>query len=82
MVALKLPERAEFKGLLNFVRERIKHVYEIYLLCTALKKSALVQTSKNTITPHTSKLKSVPKYQLFYRFIFRPLKNVILCPSL
>ena len=37
MVALKLPER-EFKGLLNFVRERIfKHVYRINLLCTALK---------------------------------------------
>ena len=37
MVALKLPKR-EFKGLLNFVRERIKHVYGIILLGTALKK--------------------------------------------
>ena len=48
MVALKLPER-EFKGLLKFVRERIKHVYKINLLGTGLTKSALVQTSKNTI---------------------------------
>ena len=62
MVALQLPER-EFKGLLNFVRERIKHVYRIILLGTVLKKSALVQASKNTIT-HTSKLKSISKYQL------------------
>ena len=54
MIALKLPER-EFKGLLNFVRERIKHAYRINLLGTALMKSALVQTSINTITPHTSK---------------------------
>ena len=44
-VALKLPE-SEFKGLLNFVLERIsKHVYGIDLLYTALKKSALVQSS-------------------------------------
>ena len=49
MVALKLQER-EFKGLLNFVRERIKHVCGINLLGTALKKSALVQTSQNTIS--------------------------------
>ena len=63
MIALKLPER-EFKGLLNFVRERIKHAYGINLLGTALIKSALVQTSINTITPHTSKFKSVSKYQL------------------
>ena len=35
------------------MRERIKHVYGFYLLGTALKKSALVQTSKNTIAPHT-----------------------------
>ena len=64
MVALKLPER-EFKGLLNFVQERIlKHVYGINLLCTALKKSAHVQSTKNTITPHTSKLKLISKYQL------------------
>ena len=31
------------KGLLNFVRERIKHVYGKNLLGTALKKSALFQ---------------------------------------
>ena len=69
MVALKLPER-EFKGLLNFVRERIlKHLYEINLLCTALKKSAHVQSTKNTITPHTSKLKSISKYQFFKHFM-------------
>ena len=54
MVALKLPEH-EFKGLLNFVWERIKHVYEINLLSKALIPSAFVQTSKNTITPHASK---------------------------
>ena len=30
MVALKLPER-EFKSMLNFVRERIKHVYSVQL---------------------------------------------------
>ena len=49
MVALKLPER-EFRGLLNFVRERIlRYVYEINLLCTALKKSALVQSSKTQL---------------------------------
>ena len=35
MAALKLPER-EYKGLLNFVRERIlKHFYGTNLLCTA-----------------------------------------------
>ena len=68
MVALKLPER-EFKGLLKFVRERIKHVYKINLLGTGLTKSALVQTSKNTITPHTSKLKSISKYQFFKHFM-------------
>ena len=60
MVALKLLER-EFKGLLNFVRERIKHVCRINLLGTALKKSALAQTSKNTTMPYTSKLKSIFK---------------------
>ena len=36
----ELRER-EFKGLLNYLRERIKHVYKINLLGTALKKSAL-----------------------------------------
>ena len=30
MVTLKLPER-EFKSMLNFVRERIKHVYSVQL---------------------------------------------------
>ena len=34
MVALELPQR-EFKGLFNFVRERIKHVYGVDLLATA-----------------------------------------------
>ena len=34
----------QFKGLLNFLRERIKHVYGIYLLGTALIKSTLFQT--------------------------------------
>ena len=37
MVALKLSER-DFKGLLNFVWERIKYVYGIHLLGTTLKK--------------------------------------------
>ena len=58
MVALKLPE-SEFKGQLNFVRERIKRVHGINLFGTALIKAALVQTSKNTITPHTSKFKLI-----------------------
>ena len=64
MVALKLPKR-EFKGLLNIVGERIKHVYGSNLLSTTLKKAALVQTSKNTINGmlHISKLKSISKYQ-------------------
>ena len=62
MVALNLLNR-EFKGLLNIVGERIKHVYGINLLGTTLKKSALVQTSKNTIMLHISKLKSISKYQ-------------------
>ena len=57
MVALKLPE-GEFKGPLTFVTKRIKHVYGMNLLGTVLKKSALVQASKDTIT-HTSKLKSM-----------------------
>ena len=48
MVALKLPER-EIRGLLNFVRDRIKHVYGINLLGTAFKKPALVQTSKKQL---------------------------------
>ena len=55
MVAFKSPER-EFKGLLIIVRESIKHVYGINLLGTNI---ALVQTSKNTITPHNYKLKSL-----------------------
>ena len=62
MVALNLPKH-EFKGLLNIVGKRIKHVYGINLLGTTLKKSALVQTSKNTIMLHISKLKSISKYQ-------------------
>ena len=68
MVALKLLER-EFKGLLNFVRERIKHVCRINLLGTAFKKSALAQTSKNTTMPYTSKLKSIFKYQLLMFYL-------------
>ena len=47
----------------------------------ALKKSALVQTSKNTITPHTFKLKSISKYQslkfhLKNDFLYFTLKQV------
>ena len=63
MVTLKLPER-EFEGLSNFVRERLKHVHGINLPGIALIKLALIQTSKNIITPHTFKLKSISKYQL------------------
>ena len=48
MVGLKLPER-EFKGLLNAIRERIKHVYGISILGTALIKSTLVQTSRTQL---------------------------------
>ena len=57
---------------------------ELYLLGTALKESALVQASKNTIT-HTSKLKSISKYQLLtfqletfenYDFLYFTLKQV------
>ena len=63
MVVLKLPER-EFKGLLKFVRERIEHIYRIiFTRYTFQKKSALVQASKNTLM-HTSKFKSISKYQL------------------
>ena len=64
MVALKLPERAcswMFMELINLVQ---------------LQKSALVQTSKNTIAlEHTSKLKSISNtnYKLF---ICRPLKSI------
>ena len=43
---------------------------ELYLLGTALKKSALVQASKKAIT-HTSKLKSITKYQLLTRGVAR-----------
>ena len=43
---------------------------KLYLLGTALKKSALVQASKKTIT-HTSKLKSITKYQLLTRGVAR-----------
>ena len=49
MVALKLPER-EFKGLLNFVRERIlKHLYGTNLLCTALKNQLLFNLLKTQL---------------------------------
>ena len=82
MVALKFPKH-EFKGLLNVVWERIKHIYEINLLDTALTKSAFVQTSNNTITPHASKLKSISKYQKIYINVsFVDLKNTIFYTSL
>ena len=48
---------------------------KLYLLGKALKKSALVQGSKNTIT-HTSKLKLISKYQIL-RFICKPSKTMI-----
>ena len=82
MVALKFPKH-EFKGLLNVVWERIKHIYEINLLNTALTKSAFVQTSNNTITPHASKFKSISKYQKIYINVsFVDLKNTIFYTSL
>ena len=43
---------------------------ELYLLGTALKKLAVVQASKKAIT-HTSKLKSITKYQLLTRGVAR-----------
>ena len=48
MVALKLPER-EIRGLLNFVRDRIKHVYGINLLGTALKNQLLFKILKTQL---------------------------------
>ena len=48
MVALKLPER-KFRGLLKFVRERIKHVYGINLLGTALKNQLLFKILKTQL---------------------------------
>ena len=48
------------KGLLNFVRERIKLIF---------------QTSKTTITPHTSELKSIFKFQLI-TFHLKTFKNI------
>ena len=48
MVALKLPE-SEIKVLLNFVQERIKHVYGINLLGTALKNQLLFKLLKTQL---------------------------------
>ena len=48
MVARKLPER-EFKGLLNFLRERIKHVHKINLLGTVLKNQLLFKLLKTQL---------------------------------
>ena len=48
MVPIKLPER-EFKGLLNIVRERIKHIYLISLLGTALKNQLLFKLLKRQL---------------------------------
>ena len=48
MVALKLPER-KFRGLLKFVRERIKHVLGINLLGTALKNQLLFKILKTQL---------------------------------
>ena len=45
---MKLPER-EFKGQLKFVRERIKHVYGINLLGTALKNQLLFKILKTQL---------------------------------
>ena len=59
MVALKLPER-EFKGLLNFVRERIKHVYRIIFTRYCLKKLVLLKLLKTQLRIVTS----ISKYRL------------------
>ena len=48
MVAPKLPER-EFKGLLTFLRERVKHVHKINLLGTALKNQLLFKLLKTQL---------------------------------
>ena len=60
------------KGLLNFVCERIKLVYRMELSYSVqlLKKIAVFQSSKTTITPHTSELKSISKYQLLTPVLF------------
>ena len=48
MVALNLLKR-EFKGLLNIVGERIKHVYGITLLGTTLKNQLLFKLLKTQL---------------------------------
>ena len=48
MVALKLPER-KFRGLLKFVRERIKYVHGINLLGAALKNQLLFKILKTQL---------------------------------
>ena len=48
MVELKLPE-SEFKGLLNFARDKIKHVYENNLLSAALKNQLLFKLLKTQL---------------------------------
>ena len=43
-------QNANFRGLLNFVRERIlKHVYGYNLLCTALKNQLLFNPLKTQL---------------------------------
>ena len=75
-VALKWPDR-KCKGQMNFVWERIKDICGVNLTRYSLIKSALVQSYKNTITPHSQCLNT--SYQ---RFICRPLKNMIFYTSL
>lgn len=53
-------------GLLNFVGERIKHVYSINFIGTVWKQSALFKNSKKTqfIMRHTPELKSISKISI------------------
>ena len=81
MVALKLPESG-FKGLLNLVRERIKHVYRIIFTRYSFKKVSSCSSFLNTIT-HTSKFKSISKYQFSINVSFVDLcKLWSFCTSL
>ena len=78
MVALKLPEH-EFNGLLNNVREKLSMFTELMYLVQLLRISSCSNFSKHK--PHTSKLKSISKYQLL-TFLCTRLKNMVFYTSL
>ena len=64
VVALYLPELKT--GLLNFVGERIKHVYSINFIGSVWKQSALLKNSKKAqfIMRYTPELKSISKISI------------------